>query len=77
MIKFLEHRIADKRILRLVRKWLKAGVIEEGNWSETPEGTPQGSLCSAEHKEPYERWVMDSVGVLSLVGTMVAVEHCA
>ncbi|MHB8189611.1 MAG: reverse transcriptase domain-containing protein [Ferrimicrobium sp.] len=41
--KFLEHRIADKRILRLVDKWLAAGVIEDGKWSETPEGTPQGA----------------------------------
>ena len=50
--KFLEHRIADKRVLRLIDKWLAAGVVEEGNWSETPEGAPQGGLCSAEHKPP-------------------------
>jgi retron-type reverse transcriptase len=62
--RFLEHRIADKRVLRLIQKWLAAGVIEDGNWSETTEGSPQGSLCSAEHKPPYEqRWVMRSVGV--------------
>jgi len=42
MLKFLEHRIADRRVLRLVRKWLNAGVIEQGKWSETTEGTPQG-----------------------------------
>ncbi len=41
--KFLEHRIADKRMLRLLRKWLKAGVIEDGKWSQTPEGAPQGA----------------------------------
>ena len=35
MMKFLEHRIADKRILRLIRKWLKAGVSEDGQWSAT------------------------------------------
>jgi RNA-directed DNA polymerase len=46
LIKFLEHRIADKRILRLVRKWLAAGVIEDGAWSETPEGTPQGGSAT-------------------------------
>src|SRR5947199_897473 len=40
--KFLEHRIADERMLRLLRKWLKAGVIENGNWSQTLEGAPQG-----------------------------------
>jgi len=62
MLKFLEHRIADRRLLRLIGKWLKAGVIEDGEWSETVEGTPQGSLCAAAHNEPYEqRWVMRSV----------------
>src|ERR1700758_690294 len=44
--KFLEHRIADKRVLRLIRKWLAAGVIEDGNWSETVEGSPQGASVS-------------------------------
>jgi len=44
--KFLEHRIADKRILRLLRKWLKAGVIENGKWSRTLEGAPQGASAS-------------------------------
>ena len=46
LMKFLEHRIADERVLRLIQKWLKAGVIEDGNWSETPEGTPQGGSAS-------------------------------
>ena len=36
--KFLEHRIADKRVLRLIQKWMAAGVIEDGEWSETEEG---------------------------------------
>ncbi len=40
LIKFLEHRIGDKRILRLIRKWLRAGISEEGQWSETSRGTP-------------------------------------
>jgi retron-type reverse transcriptase len=35
LVKFIEHRIADRRILRLIRKWLRAGVTEEGNWSKT------------------------------------------
>jgi len=39
-------------MLRLLRKWLKAGVIENGNWSQTLEGTPQGGLCAAAHNEP-------------------------
>src|SRR6266511_1780001 len=45
--RFLEHRIADRRVLRLIRKWLKAGVIEEGVWSESVEGTPQGASVTA------------------------------
>jgi retron-type reverse transcriptase len=42
LMKFVEHRIADKRVLRLIRKWLNAGVIENGEWSQTVEGAPQG-----------------------------------
>ena len=34
-VKFIEHRVADRRILRLIQKWLKAGVSEDGQWSET------------------------------------------
>ena len=40
LIKFLEHRIADRRVLRLIQKWLKAGVLEEGKLIDTVEGTP-------------------------------------
>src|ERR1700692_4177550 len=46
MIKFVEHRVADPRILRLIQKWLKAGVMEEGKWSEVQTGSPQGSVIS-------------------------------
>src|SRR6266705_2719787 len=46
MIKFVEHRVADPRILRLIQKWLKAGVMEEGKWSEPQTGTAQGSVIS-------------------------------
>ena len=42
LVKFLEHRIADKRVLRLIQKWLTAGVIEDGEWSSTLAGTAQG-----------------------------------
>ena len=41
-MKFVQHRVADPRILRLIQKWLKAGVSEDGEWSETKVGTPQG-----------------------------------
>ena len=46
MIRFLEHRVADPRRLRLIQKWRKAGVMEEGQWSEPKTGTPQGSVIS-------------------------------
>jgi len=45
-MKFVEHRVADRRILRLIQKWLKAGVSEDGQWSETKVGTPQGAVAS-------------------------------
>jgi group II intron reverse transcriptase/maturase len=46
LIKFVEHRVADPRILRLIQKWLKAGVMEEGKWLEVQTGSPQGSVIS-------------------------------
>jgi group II intron reverse transcriptase/maturase len=46
MIRFVEHRIGDQRIVRLMQKWLKAGVMEQGQWNETKEGTPQGAVIS-------------------------------
>ena len=57
--KFLEHRIADKRVLRLIRKWVKAGVIEEGSWSETEVGTPQGASVSPLLANVYLHYVFD------------------
>jgi hypothetical protein len=45
-MKFVEHRVADRRILRLIQKWLKAEVSEDGQWSETKIGTPQGAIVS-------------------------------
>jgi len=46
LLKFLQHRVADNRILRLIQKWLKAGVMEEGQWKDTEVGTPQGSVIT-------------------------------
>ena len=43
-MQFVQHRVADQRILRLIQKWLKAGVSEDGEWSETKVGTPQGAV---------------------------------
>ena len=45
-MKFIEHRVADRRMLRLIQKWLQAGVSEDGQWSETKVGTPQGAVVS-------------------------------
>jgi hypothetical protein len=49
LVKFVEHRIADRRLIRLIQKWLKAGVSEEGEWKETKVGTPQGAVASPLH----------------------------
>jgi group II intron reverse transcriptase/maturase len=57
--RFLEHRIADKRVLRLIGKWLSAGVIEDGSWSDTPEGAPQGASVSPLLANVYLHYVFD------------------
>jgi RNA-directed DNA polymerase len=57
--RFLEHRIADKRVLRLIQKWLRAGVIEDGEWSETEEGTAQGASVSPLLANVYLHYVFD------------------
>jgi RNA-directed DNA polymerase len=59
LIKFLEHRIADRRVLRLIQRWLSAGVIEDGSWSETPEGAPQGASASPLLANVYLHYVFD------------------
>ena len=58
-LKFLEHRIADRRILRLIRKWLTAGVSEAGEWSRTTVGTPQGSVISPLLANVFLHYVLD------------------
>ena len=59
MIKFVEHRIGDRRIVRLIQKWLKAGVMEQGRWIETEQGTPQGSVISPILANLYLHYVLD------------------
>jgi len=59
LVKFLEHRIADKRVLRLIQRWLKAGVIEDGVWAETLEGTPQGASISTLLSNVFLHYVFD------------------
>jgi RNA-directed DNA polymerase len=57
--KFLEHRIADKRVLRLIRKWVNAGVIEDGAWTASEEGAPQGASASPLLANVYLHYVLD------------------
>jgi group II intron reverse transcriptase/maturase len=59
MMRFLEHRIGDRRVLRLVAKWLKAGAMEEGRWTEGTEGTPQGAVISPLLANIYLHYVYD------------------
>jgi RNA-directed DNA polymerase len=59
LMKFLEHRVQDRRMLRLIRKWLKAGVSEDGAWSPTEVGTPQGAVISPLLANVYLHYVLD------------------
>jgi RNA-directed DNA polymerase len=59
MLRFLKHRIADRRVLRLIRKWLTAGVSEDGQWSKTTVGTPQGSVISPLLANVFLHYVFD------------------
>jgi group II intron reverse transcriptase/maturase len=58
-MKFIEHRVADRRMLRLIQKWLKAGISEDGQWSETKVGTPQGAVVSPLLANVYLHYVFD------------------
>src|ERR1700732_1691708 len=58
-MKFLEHRVADRRVLRLIQKWLKAGVSDDGQWSESKVGTPQGAVVSPLLANVYLHYVFD------------------
>ena len=57
--RFVEHRIADKRVLRLIQKWLAAGVIENGSWTAFEEGVPQGASASPLLANIYLHYVFD------------------
>jgi group II intron reverse transcriptase/maturase len=59
LIRFMKHRIGDERILRLIRKWLKAGVLEEGVVTESEDGTPQGASVSPLLANIYLHYVFD------------------
>ena len=59
MIKFLEHRIADKRFIELISKFLKAGTMEEGIYFDTEKGQPQGGIISPILSNIYLHYVLD------------------
>src|SRR6478672_9478092 len=59
LLKFLQHRVADPRMLRLIKKWLDAGIMEEGEWKNTEMGTPQGSVVSPLLANIYLHYVFD------------------
>ena len=59
LIRFLEHRIGDKRIIRLIQKWLKAGILEDGAVTVSERGTGQGSVASPLLANIYLHYVFD------------------
>jgi RNA-directed DNA polymerase len=59
LARFLEHRIADRRVLRLIQKWLSAGVIENGAWTQSDQGAPQGASASPLLANVYLHYVLD------------------
>jgi group II intron reverse transcriptase/maturase len=59
LMEMIEKRIADTRVLRLIRKWLNAGIIDDGIWSETKAGTPQGAVISPLLANIYLHYVLD------------------
>ena len=59
LIAFLEHRIGDRRVIRLIRKWLNAGVMDGGSWADTGMGTPQGAIVSPCLANVFLHYVLD------------------
>src|SRR5204862_527463 len=59
LIKFVEHRVGDRRIIRLIQKWLKAGVLEDGIVTVSDKGTGQGSVISPLLANLYLHYVFD------------------
>jgi RNA-directed DNA polymerase len=59
LVKFVEHRIADRRVVRLIQKWLRAGVLEEGKLMVSEEGTPQGGSASPLLANIYLHYLFD------------------
>ena len=64
LVKLIEHRIADRRVVRLIQKWLNAGVLEDGEWTRSEVGTPQGAgisplLANVYLHYAFDLWVRD------------------
>ena len=59
LVRFIEHRIADRRIVRLIQKWLKAGVLEDGKHMASEVGSPQGASFSPLAANIYLHYVFD------------------
>jgi len=59
LVKFVEHRVADRRVVRLIQKWLNAGVLEDGRRTRVEEGTPQGGSASPLLANVYLHYVFD------------------
>jgi RNA-directed DNA polymerase len=59
LVRFLQQRVADPRVLRLIQKWLRAGVSEDGQWAETKVGVPQGAVASPFLANVYLHYVFD------------------
>ena len=59
LITFLEHRIGDRRVIRLIRKWLSAGVMDGDAWVDTGRGTPQGAIVSPVLANVFLHYVLD------------------
>ena len=59
LVKFIEHRVGDKRLVRLIQKWLNAGIIEGTDWSDNGKGTPQGAVLSPLLANVFLHYVFD------------------
>ena len=72
LVRFVEHRVGDKRVVRLIQKWLKAGVVEDGRWFQTEEGSPQGSVVT-----PRTQRITSNLSVgWSFDGNRVHIDPC-
>ena len=74
LIKFISHRIKDKRLLKYINSWLKAGVMEDGKLTATSTGSPQGGVISPTLANIYLHYVIDlwvsKVAVKEIKGEM-------